>query len=198
MRGGTAGKCAVARTGWVWKSTPGIHNQVQKAFKNPLFLPHPAFALSPCFHLGKSEACLESCFLLSSLLSPNLGGTFKTKNLNQFYCYSLTKPIIPFLLFEPIPLRETRKSSKVALPFVGLMTEKNLLYFPYGMTWVSQMVLEVKNLPAREHGRHGFSPWVGKIPRGGRGNPLQHSSLENPLDREAWSAAVHRAAKSQT
>ena len=28
------------------------------------------------------------------------------------------------------------------------MTEKNLLNFPYRMTWVSQMVLEVKNLPA--------------------------------------------------
>ena len=119
------------------------------------------------------------------------------KNLNQFYCYFLKKPIIPFLLFKPIPLRETRKSSKVALPCVGLMTEKNLLNFPYGMTWVSQMVLEVKKESAcqcRAHGRRGFSPWVGKIPRGGRGNPLQYSSL----DREAWNAAVHRAAKSQT
>ena len=30
------------------------------------------------------------------------------------------------------------------------------------------------------------------------GNPLQHSCLENPMDRGAWGATVHRVAKSQT
>ena len=29
-------------------------------------------------------------------------------------------------------------------------------------------------------------------------NPLQYSSLENPMDRGAWQATVHRVAKSQT
>ena len=34
---------------------------------------------------------------------------------------------------------------------------------------------------------------------GGRhGNPLQYSCLENPMDREAWQAIVHRVAKSWT
>ena len=33
---------------------------------------------------------------------------------------------------------------------------------------------------------------------GGDGNPLQYSCLENPLDRGAWQAIVHRVAKSQT
>ena len=32
----------------------------------------------------------------------------------------------------------------------------------------------------------------------GNGNPLQYSCLENPMDREAWWATVHRVAKSQT
>ena len=32
----------------------------------------------------------------------------------------------------------------------------------------------------------------------GHSNPLQHSCLENPMDRGAWQAAVHRVAKSQT
>ena len=32
----------------------------------------------------------------------------------------------------------------------------------------------------------------------GNGNPLQYSCLENPADRGAWRAAVHRAAQSQT
>ena len=30
------------------------------------------------------------------------------------------------------------------------------------------------------------------------GNPLQYSCLENPVIREAWRAAVHRVAKSDT
>ena len=33
---------------------------------------------------------------------------------------------------------------------------------------------------------------------GGHGNPLQCSCLENPMDRGAWWATVHRVAKSQT
>ena len=37
----------------------------------------------------------------------------------------------------------------------------------------------------------------GRSPGGGHGNPLQHSCLENPMDREAWWATIHGAAKSQ-
>ena len=33
---------------------------------------------------------------------------------------------------------------------------------------------------------------------GGHGNPLQYSCLENPKDRKAWQAIVHRVAKSWT
>ena len=32
----------------------------------------------------------------------------------------------------------------------------------------------------------------GRAPRGGCGNPLQYSCLENPMDRGAWRATVHR------
>ena len=32
----------------------------------------------------------------------------------------------------------------------------------------------------------------------GNGNPLQYSCLENPVDRGAWWAAVHRVTESQT
>ena len=34
--------------------------------------------------------------------------------------------------------------------------------------------------------------------RGGLGNPLQYSFLENPKDRGAWQAIVHRVPRSQT
>ena len=38
----------------------------------------------------------------------------------------------------------------------------------------------------------------GRSPGGGHGSPLQHSCLENPLDRETWRAMVHRVAESDT
>ena len=44
----------------------------------------------------------------------------------------------------------------------------------------------------------GSIPELGKSPGGGNGNPLQYSCLENPMDRGAWWATVHRVAKSWT
>ena len=41
-------------------------------------------------------------------------------------------------------------------------------------------------------------PGLKRSPDEGNGNPLQYSCLENPMDRGAWQATVHRAAKSQT
>ena len=41
-------------------------------------------------------------------------------------------------------------------------------------------------------------PGLGRSLGGGHGNPLQYSCLENPMDRGAWWATVHRVAKSQT
>ena len=36
----------------------------------------------------------------------------------------------------------------------------------------------------------GSNPGWGRSPGGGRGHPLQHSCLENPMDRGGWWAAV--------
>ena len=44
----------------------------------------------------------------------------------------------------------------------------------------------------------GPIPGSGRSPGGGNGNPLQYSCLENPMDRGAWRATVHRVPKSQT
>ena len=46
--------------------------------------------------------------------------------------------------------------------------------------------------------RHGFHPWVEKIPGEGNGNPLQYSCLENSMDRGAWWATAHGITKSRT
>ena len=40
-----------------------------------------------------------------------------------------------------------------------------------------------------------FHPWVVRAPKGGHGNPLQYSCLENPMDRGAWQATVHSVSK---
>ena len=44
----------------------------------------------------------------------------------------------------------------------------------------------------------GSIPGLGKSPGGGHGYPLQYSCLENPRDRGACWATVHRAVKGQT
>ena len=44
----------------------------------------------------------------------------------------------------------------------------------------------------------GSIPGWGRSPGEGKGNPLQYSCLEKPMDRGAWRATVHVAAKSQT
>ena len=51
----------------------------------------------------------------------------------------------------------------------------------------------VKNSPAnaRDVGDSGLIPGLGRSPRGGNGNTLQYSCLENSMDRGAWQATVH-------
>ena len=62
------------------------------------------------------------------------------------------------------------------------------------------MTLVVKNPPANVGDIRdvGLIPGLGRSPGEGNGNPLQYSCLENPKDRGAWMAIVHRVTKSQT
>ena len=62
------------------------------------------------------------------------------------------------------------------------------------------MVLLVKSLTAdvRDVRDAGLIPGSGRSPGEGNGNPLQSSYLENPMDRGARQATVHRVAKSWT
>ena len=56
------------------------------------------------------------------------------------------------------------------------------------------MALVVKN-PCRRCKRCRFDPWVRKISWSRHGNTFQYPCLENPMDRGAWWATVHRVAK---
>ena len=42
----------------------------------------------------------------------------------------------------------------------------------------------------------GSIPGLGRSPGEGNDNPLQYSCLENPMDREAWQAAVREVSMS--
>ena len=62
-----------------------------------------------------------------------------------------------------------------------------------------QVALVVKNLPANAGDVRdaGLIPGSGRSPGRGQGNPLQYC-LENPMDRGASQAAVHRVVQSRT
>ena len=91
-----------------------------------------------------------------------------------------------------------QRQEKLPFSIVDNIKQGNLCINKY-TTWAFQVVLLVKNPPtnASRPKRQGFDPWVGKIPWRRAGNPLQYSCLENPMDRGAWRATVHRVAKSQ-
>ena len=64
----------------------------------------------------------------------------------------------------------------------------------------SQVALVVKNPPANAGDLRdaGFTPESEWSSGGGHRNPLQYYCLENPMNRGAWWATVHRVTKSQT
>ena len=61
-------------------------------------------------------------------------------------------------------------------------------------------VAVVKNPPANAGDTRdaGSIPELGTSPGRGHGNPLQYSCLENPMDREAWRATIHRVTQNWT
>ena len=59
------------------------------------------------------------------------------------------------------------------------------------------VALVLKNLPAIAGDLGDTGQSLGRCPGGGHGNPLQCSFLENPMDRGACWATVHRVTQSQ-
>ena len=83
----------------------------------------------------------------------------------------------------------------------GPLKKKNLhLCLSKKDSWGAfSVVLVIKNLPAnaRDTRDMGSISGSGRSPGGGHGNPLQYSCLENPTDRGAWRATVHKVTKSR-
>ena len=78
----------------------------------------------------------------------------------------------------------------------GSKPKTEYIYLPLN----SQVVLVIKNLPANvgDARDSGSIPGLGRSPGVENGDRLQYSCLENSMDKGAWWAIVHRAAKSQT
>ena len=56
----------------------------------------------------------------------------------------------------------------------------------------------VKNLPAVQETQVQSQGWEDPLEEGMATHSSIHSCLEDPVDRGAWQATVHRVAKSQT
>ena len=108
-------------------------------------------------------------------------------------------PPFPWALHpEPLATGADTHWSPRRLPFcfcpVFLWGSFTLMSFPGGANGKEPAC------QGRRHTRRRFDPvpWSGSSPRKGHGNRLQCSCLENPMDRGAWWATVHRVVKSQS
>ena len=68
------------------------------------------------------------------------------------------------------------------------------------ITWVTQVVLVVKDPPANAGDSRDVDliPGSERFPGEGHGNSLQYSCLGNPMDKGVWQATVHGVALSLT
>ena len=121
--------------------------------------------------------------------------------ISSYFTGNLSEPYIFVICLqdakEHISLKPAFKCSAFWLQTFHIQPSYSTSFFTWELKprWASQVALVVKNPPeCRKHKRHGFDPWVGKIP----GRRLQYSCLENPMDGGAWQAADHRIAESQT
>ena len=75
-----------------------------------------------------------------------------------------------------------------------LETSEDAAFLHIKEMWARRLYGEVGHFPDGSDGYAGDSgsiPGSGSFPRGGNGNPLQYSCLENSMDRGAWGATGH-------
>ena len=66
------------------------------------------------------------------------------------------------------------------------------------LEWVIMPYSKESSQPRHQTQDSGLIPGSGRHPGEWNGSPLQYSCLENPRDRGAWRATVHRVTKSRT
>jgi len=99
----------------------------------------------------------------------------------------------PMSLHDPDYIHKLQSSA--VLLDQSLPVEQQIIFF-YG----KQVGLVVKHPPANAGDTRdaGSIPGSGRSPGVGKGNLIQYSCLENSMDRGAWWATVHGAAKNGT
>ena len=116
---------------------------------------------------------------------------------NSMWSVCLKEPILPWApARRPAKGLKQRQDNETRF----FVTTSGLFVTTSLLPGVSQVALAVKKPPAEAGDLRdvGSIPGLGRSPGGGTGNPLQYSCLENPMDRGAWRATVHRVTKSQT
>ena len=126
-----------------------------------------AWVLEEFIRGGVFEPCPSSAFLL--LLQSSMDG----KKVEHILCNLVA--FVPCILFI---FRERNASTVVPPVFLGGFSSKE------------------SACQSGDLRDSGLISGLGRSPRGGHAKPLQCSCLENPMDRGAWWATVHRVAKS--
>ena len=119
-------------------------------------------------------------------------GDFPSKNTGVG-CHFFLQEIFPIQGLKPHHLHCERILAHWATRKVPWGSFRNCLIHWSGHPWW----LSSKESSCNA-GDAGLIPGSGRCPGGGNGNPFQYSCLDNPVDREAWLATVHRVEKSWT
>ena len=161
----------------------------------------------------------SSSFMVASLgfsMYSHLSCHLQTVTVSLLFQFRF--PLFHFLLWLPwlgLPKLYWIKVVRVNILVLFLILELFIIEYDvsgrfdiYGFYYVEvcsmstfwRVFLVVKNLPANTGDIRDacLIPGWGRYPREGLGNPLQYSCLENPMNRGAWWATIHRVAKSQT
>ena len=116
------------------------------------------------------------------------------KIMDFFVCFYCTTWACRILV--PQPGLESMPPAVGAWSLNHWTTREVPLHFFLSNLWSSQMVTGQES--TWNTGELGLIPRSKRSPGEGNGNPLQHSCLENSMDRGAWWATAHGVANSRT
>ena len=104
---------------------------------------------------------------------------------------------LPLNYYLSITLAFTRDSQILFWNVSNFLWRYPTRVLPWGLTGKESSCSAGGEGGAGGTGDASSIPGSGRLQGEGNGNPLQYSCLENPMNRGAWWAAVHRVAKNQ-
>ena len=109
---------------------------------------------------------------------------------------------IPFSRGSSLPRYQAQNSCLVGRFFTVWVTRGIYIYYTFVCVCVCVCIIFPGSSDGKESACNaedwGSVPGLGRSPGGGNGNVLKYVCLENPMDRGAWWAMVHRVTKSWT